>query len=118
VVRDAGCMELKIQSSEPITCEEGKNVGLIDAIVSPEELLEVSRLWALDIAEGRRPRINTLQISDKLGSLPEACDTLNTARQRVMKIASNMSQQRAWLDVIEEGIVSGCYSGILKVSFI
>ncbi|GMY17611.1 Crotonase superfamily [Fagus crenata] len=85
-------------SYEPITCQEGKNVGLIDAIVSPEELLEVSRLWALDIAEGRRPRINTLHISDKLGSLPEACDTLNTARQRVMKIASNMPQQRAaWM---------------------
>lgn len=80
-------------------------------------MLEVSRLWALDIAEGRRPRINTLQRTEKLGSITDARDTLNTSRQRVMKIASNLPQQRACLDVIEEGIVSGGYSGVFKVKF-
>ncbi|KAK9983878.1 hypothetical protein SO802_033403 [Lithocarpus litseifolius] len=34
-----------------------------------------------------------------------------------MKIASNLPQQRACLDVIEEGIISGGYSGVLKAVY-
>lgn len=80
-------------------------------------MLEASRLWALDIAEGRRPRINTLQRTDKLCYITDARGTLNTPRQRVMKIASNLPRQRAYLDGIEEGIVSGDYSGVFEVKF-
>ncbi|KAF8400813.1 hypothetical protein HHK36_014115 [Tetracentron sinense] len=100
--------------SKPIISEEGKKLGLIDAIVSSEELLKVSRLWALDIAQRRRPWMASLHRTDKLGSLSEAREILKVARQQAKQTAPNMPQHQACLDVIEEGVVFGGYSGVLK----
>lgn len=97
--------------------EEGKKLGLIDAIVASEELLKVSRLWALDIAARRKPWIRTLHRTDKIGSLAEATEVLKTARQQAKKTAPNMPQHHVCLDVMEEGVIHGGYSGVLKVSF-
>ncbi|KAF8388966.1 hypothetical protein HHK36_025650 [Tetracentron sinense] len=101
-------------SSKSILSEDGKKLGLIDAVVSSEELLKVSRLWALDIAERRRPWITSLRRTDKLGSLSEVRGILKVARQQARQTAPNMPQHQACLDVIEEGVVSGGYSGVLK----
>ncbi|GMN50553.1 hypothetical protein TIFTF001_019697 [Ficus carica] len=101
-------------SSKPILSEEGKKLGLIDSIVSSEELLKVSRLWALGIAERRKPWVRSLHRTDKIGSLSEARDTLKVARQKAKKTAPNLPQHQVCLDVIEEGIVHGGYSGVLK----
>ena len=98
--------------------EEGKKLGLIDAIVSPEELLKVSRLWVLEIGERRKPWIRSLHRTDKIGSLSEAREVLKTARQHVKKTAPHLPQQQACIDVIEHGIVHGGYSGVLRVFFI
>ncbi|XP_010254066.1 PREDICTED: peroxisomal fatty acid beta-oxidation multifunctional protein AIM1 [Nelumbo nucifera] len=100
--------------SKPIMSEEGKKLGLVDAIVSPKDLLKVSRLWALDIAERRRPWMNSLHRTDKLCSLSEAREILKSARKRARQTAPNMPQHQACLDVIEEGVVFGGYSGVLK----
>ncbi|PIA64926.1 hypothetical protein AQUCO_00100410v1 [Aquilegia coerulea] len=100
--------------SKPIMSEEGKKLGLIDAVVSSEELLKVARSWALDIAERRKPWISSLQRTDKLGSLSEAREILKVARQQSRKTAPNMPQHQVCLDVIEEGVVFGGYSGVLK----
>jgi enoyl-CoA hydratase/3-hydroxyacyl-CoA dehydrogenase len=102
-----------LQTSKPISSEEGKKLGLIDAIVSPEELLKVSRLWALEIAERRKPWVRSLHITEKLGS--DAREVLATARQHVKKTASHLPQQQACIDVIEHGIIHGGYSGVLRV---
>ncbi|KVG81805.1 3-hydroxyacyl-CoA dehydrogenase, conserved site-containing protein [Cynara cardunculus var. scolymus] len=63
-----GLPELSLGTSKPILSEEGKKLGLIDAIVPPQELLKVSRQWALDIAEARKPwevkAFNELVVSD------------------------------------------------------
>ena len=104
-----------MQLSKTITSEEGKKLGLIDAIVSPDELLKVARKWALDIADRRKPWIRTLHRTDKIGSLAEARVVLTSAREQAKKIAPNMPQHLACIDVIEEGIVRGGYRGILKV---
>ncbi|XP_021741486.1 peroxisomal fatty acid beta-oxidation multifunctional protein AIM1-like [Chenopodium quinoa] len=101
-------------SSKPITSEEGMKLGLIDAVVPPQELLKVSRLWALDIAEGRKPFVRALHMSEKLGSISEAHEFLMAARQKAKQTARNMPQHQACLDVIEEGIVHGGYAGVLK----
>lgn len=105
-----------LQFSKSITSEEGKKLGLVDALVPKEELLKVSRQWALDIAEGRKPWIRSLHRIDKLGSLPEVHDIIKLARQQVKQVAKNMPQHQACLDVIEEGIIHGGYHGILKVT--
>lgn len=104
------CLNIE-QSSKTITSEEGKELGLIDAIVSSEELLTVARCWALDIVEGRQPNCNSLQQTDKLGPKDESLEILKSARQRY-----TVPHYRACLDVIEEGIVSGGYYGLLKVN--
>ncbi|CAL1414389.1 unnamed protein product [Linum trigynum] len=100
--------------SNLIFSEEGKELGLIDAIVSSQELLKVSREWALDIAGRRRPWVRSLHKSDKMGSLSEATQVLKAARLQAMKTAPNLPQHLGCLDAIEDGIVHGGYSGVLK----
>lgn len=90
-------------------------LGLVDALVPPQDLLKVSRQWALDIAEARKPWVRSLHRTDKIGSLSEAREIIKNARQLVKRTAPNMPQHQACLDVIEEGIVHGGYAGVLKV---
>ncbi|KAG2249518.1 hypothetical protein Bca52824_089146 [Brassica carinata] len=92
----------------------GQKFGLVDALVPSGELLSTSRKWALDIALGRKPFLRSLHRTDKIGSLSEARAILKDTRQLAKKIAPNMPQHHACIDVIEEGIVHGGYSGVLK----
>ncbi|XVF49170.1 hypothetical protein PTKIN_Ptkin03bG0247000 [Pterospermum kingtungense] len=101
-------------SSEPITSEEGKLLGLIDDIASSEELLRSSRLWALGIAERRKPWVRSLHRTDKIGSLPEALGLIRAAREQAKRTSPNMPQHFACLDAVEEGILHGGYKGLLK----
>lgn len=78
-------------------------------------MLKVSRQWALDITERRKPWIRSLHRIDKIGSLSEACDVIRKAKQQAKQTARNMPQHQACLDVIEEGIIRGGYYGLLKV---
>lgn len=105
-----------LQFSKSITSEEGKKLGLVDAVVPSEEMLKVSRQWALDIVERRKPWIRSLHRIDKLDSLPEVVDTIKTARQQAKQTFKNLPQHQACLDVIEEGIIHGGYHGLLKVN--
>ncbi|XP_009129069.1 peroxisomal fatty acid beta-oxidation multifunctional protein AIM1 [Brassica rapa] len=100
--------------SKSISSEEGQKFGLVDALVPSGELLSTSRKWALDIAEGRKPFLRSLHRTDKIGSLSEARAILKDTRQLAKKIAPNMPQHHACIDVIEEGIIHGGYSGVLK----
>ncbi|CAI0390042.1 unnamed protein product [Linum tenue] len=99
--------------SKPILSEEGKKLGLIDALVSSQDLLKVSREWALDIADRRKPWVRSLHKTDKIGSLYEAREVLKAARLQAKKTAPNMPQHLGCLDVIEDGIIHGGYSGVL-----
>nr|XP_043627838.1 peroxisomal fatty acid beta-oxidation multifunctional protein AIM1-like [Erigeron canadensis] len=103
-----------MMTSKPIRSEEGKKLGLVDAIVPSQDLLVVSRQWALDIAEKRKPWIRSLHCIDKIGSLSEAHEILRIAGQQIKRTVVNMPQHQACLDVIEEGIVHGGYPGMLK----
>ncbi|KAJ9551297.1 hypothetical protein OSB04_015342 [Centaurea solstitialis] len=103
-----------ILTSKPILSEEGNMLGLIDAIVPPEELLKVSREWALDIATECKPWVRSLDNADKIGSLSESKEIIKFARLQAKRIAPNMTHPQACLDVIEEGIVQGGNPGILK----
>ncbi|KAI0496783.1 hypothetical protein KFK09_023107 [Dendrobium nobile] len=100
--------------SKSIRAKEGTEYGLVDATTSPENLLIVSRRWALDIAERSKPWISSLKRTDKLTSLSEARKILHVSGQHAKKIAPNMLQNQVCLDAIEEGIVFGGYAGLLK----
>ncbi|CAA7397364.1 unnamed protein product [Spirodela intermedia] len=100
--------------SKSISATDGNQLGLIDAVVTPKELLPVSRQWALDIAMHRKPWISSLRRTDKIGPLSEARQIIKAARQQAKKTAPNMPQHQVCLDAIEEGVLSGGYAGVLK----
>ncbi|KMZ63897.1 Peroxisomal fatty acid beta-oxidation multifunctional protein [Zostera marina] len=100
--------------SKFVSGTEGKNLGLIDELVSSSELLRVSRLWALDIADKRKPWVSSLRRTDRIGSLSEARMIIKEARQLSKRIAPNMPQHNACLDVIEEGVLFGGYAGSIR----
>eukprot|EP00271_Cylindrocystis_brebissonii_P012925 TRINITY_DN32437_c0_g1_i1.p1 TRINITY_DN32437_c0_g1~~TRINITY_DN32437_c0_g1_i1.p1 ORF type:complete len:724 (-),score=169.85 TRINITY_DN32437_c0_g1_i1:675-2846(-) len=101
-------------TSKPIAAEEGAELGLIDEIVPASELLSAAKAWALDIAERRRPWLQSLYRTDKLEPLAEARAVLNFVREQAIAKAPHMKHPIACLDAVEAGIVQGGYKGNLK----
>ncbi|KAF3456245.1 hypothetical protein FNV43_RR00895 [Rhamnella rubrinervis] len=101
-------------TSKPVKGEEAFALGLVDAIVSPSELVSTARRWALDILECRRPRVASLYKTDKLEPLGEAKEILKFARAQARKQAPNLKHPLVCIDVIEEGIISGPRTGLWK----
>lgn len=104
-----------IKTSKPIKGEEACSLGLVDALVSPDELVNNARRWALDILERRRPWVGSLYKNDKIEPLGEAREIFNFARAQAQKRAPNLVHPLVCIDVIEEGIVSGPRAGLRKV---
>lgn len=100
--------------SKPIASEEGKQLGLVDEIVAPKDLLTAARQWALDIVSGKKPRLSSLQRTDKLESLGEAREIIKFARAQVKRTAPNLTHPLLCLDAVEEGVVRGGYAGAQK----
>ncbi|EHA8590170.1 hypothetical protein COCNU_scaffold015884G000010 [Cocos nucifera] len=100
--------------SKSINGGEAYALGLVDAIVSPDELVKTARSWALDIVESRRPWIKSLYRTDKLEPLEMAREILNFARDQAQKQAAKLQHPLICIDVIEEGIVSGPLAGLWK----
>ncbi|CAN4091669.1 unnamed protein product [Withania somnifera] len=102
-------------TATPVKGEEALDLGLVDAIVSPHQLLDTARKWVLDIWEHKRPRIiASLHRTDKMESLSEAREILKFARAQALRIAPNLYHPLAYVDVVEEGIVSGPRAGLIK----
>lgn len=106
-----------MQTAKLVKGEEALDLGLVDAIVSSHQLLDTARKWALDIWERKRPWIPTLHRNDKIESIGEAKEMLKFARAQAIKQAPNIYHPLAYIDVIEEGVVSGPRAGLIKVQF-
>ncbi|KAG5540897.1 hypothetical protein RHGRI_020963 [Rhododendron griersonianum] len=100
--------------SKPVKGEEALSLGLVDAIVSPDELVSTARRWALDILERRRPWVASLYKTDKIEPLGEAKEIFKFARAQARKQAPNLKHPIVCIDVIEAGIVSGPRAGLWK----
>ncbi|KAL3690855.1 hypothetical protein R1sor_004506 [Riccia sorocarpa] len=100
--------------SKPISAQEGNDLGLVDVLVPPSELLAAARKMALDIAEHRRPWMYSLRRTDKIEGLAEAREIIKFARAQAKKTAPNLRHPQQCLDSIEEGVVAGGYAGTLK----
>lgn len=94
--------------------DEAHTLGLVDAIASPDELINTARSWALNIAEHTKPRVASLYITDKLWPLSEAKEILMLARKQAQEQCPNVAHPMVCIDVIEEGIVSGPRAGLWK----
>lgn len=106
------------QLSKHTTAEEAYQLGLVDAIVAPEELLSTARRWALDVCESKRPWVRALSKTDKIESLEECREILKFARDQVRKRYPNLKHPLICIDVIEEGVIKGPRAGLLKVLLI
>lgn len=93
-------------------------MGLIDAVVSPTELLNTARRWAIDIVERRKPWVSSVLKNDKLPPLGEAREILKFAREQTRRQAPNMKHPLMCLDAVEVGIVSGPRAGLEKVFYL
>lgn len=101
-------------TSKPVKGEEACGLGLVDAVVSPHELVAAARRWALDILEHRKPWIASLYKTDKLEPLGEAREIFKFARAQTKKQAPNLTHPLVCIDVVEEGVVSGPIAGLWK----
>ncbi|CAK7333384.1 unnamed protein product [Dovyalis caffra] len=101
-------------TSKPVKGDEAHSLGLVDAVVSPNELVSTARQWALDILECRRPWIASLYKTEKLDSLGEAREIFKFARAQARKQAPNLTHPIVCIDVVEHGIVSGPHAGLYK----
>lgn len=101
-------------TSKAVEGTEACSMGLVDAVVSPNELLPTARKWALDISQCRRPWIASLYRTDRLGSLKDTRQILKFARSQVKKQALNVKHPLICIDVVEEGIISGPQAGLWK----
>ncbi|KAL6631071.1 hypothetical protein ACP70R_028411 [Stipagrostis hirtigluma subsp. patula] len=100
--------------SKAIKGREAHELGLVDAIASPHELVSAACSWALEIAEQKRPWFKSLYRTDKLPAIGEVKEILKTARVRAQMQAANVQHPIVCIDVIEEGIVSSPRAGLMK----
>ncbi|KAH0736345.1 hypothetical protein KY285_012052 [Solanum tuberosum] len=101
-------------TSKPVKGEEAVNLGLVDAVVPSNQLLDTARKWALDILECRKPWVSSLHKTDKIEPLGEAREILKFARVQTRRQAPNLQHPLVVIDVVEEGIVSGPRAGLWK----
>ncbi|KAI3422998.1 Na_H_Exchanger domain-containing protein [Psidium guajava] len=109
------CKSLEMMlTSKPVKGEEACGLGLVNAVVSPNELVATARRWALDILEHRKPWIASLYKTDKLEPLGEAREIFKFARAQTKKQAPNLTHPLVCIDVVEEVVVSGPIAGLWK----
>lgn len=101
-------------TSAPVKAEKAKGLGLVDAVVPPDQLLAAAKKLALDIAAGRAPRLRTLQRGDKLEPYGEAVAMLEFARAQASKRAPGLRHPQLCLDAIQYGIEHGGLAGLQK----
>eukprot|EP01027_Heterolobosea_sp_BB2_P018891 GEZU01026545.1.p1 GENE.GEZU01026545.1~~GEZU01026545.1.p1 ORF type:complete len:1032 (+),score=419.91 GEZU01026545.1:603-3698(+) len=97
--------------SENVKGSNAEKIGLVDAVVSRNELIDAASRIALDIAEQRRERRRTLYLNDKI-SVDEARFVIAQARKMAQKQNPHVPHPAACLDAILAGIEKGGEAGL------
>ncbi|KAF0927601.1 hypothetical protein E2562_034570 [Oryza meyeriana var. granulata] len=100
--------------SKPLKRVEAHRFGLVDAVVSADELIRTAYSWVLEIVEDKRPWFRSLHRTDRLPALEETKKILNFARVQAQKQSASLQHPLVCIDVIEEGIISGPRAGLMK----
>uniref|UniRef100_A0A0E0L1J6 enoyl-CoA hydratase n=1 Tax=Oryza punctata TaxID=4537 RepID=A0A0E0L1J6_ORYPU len=100
--------------SKPLKGVEAHKFGLVDAVVSADELISTACSWALEIVEDKCPWFRSLHRTDRLPALEETKKILNFARLQAQKQSASLQHPLVCIDVIEEGIISGPRAGLMK----
>lgn len=101
-------------TSKPLRDKAALKAGLVDRVVPREQLMAAARRLALDIAEGRAPRLQTLYRSDRLEPLSAALAVISFARQQAAKQAPHLRHPQLCLDAVQTGVEHGGRAGLVK----
>lgn len=77
-------------------------------------LLAAAKSLALDMAEGRAPRRQSLQRTDKLGDDQESSAMCGMARSQAAKTQPNLVHPRLCVDAVLHGLRHGSAAGLAK----
>lgn len=78
-------------TSSPVKAEVALGAGLLDAVVSPPQLLSKAKSMALDIANLKAPRRITINDNSKIEGLGDAAPILAFAREEAVKRAGMLA---------------------------
>jgi len=101
-------------TSAPIKDGAARKLGLVDDVVPQAQLLEAARRMALDIAEGRKPRMLSLYRTDKLETFGEAATVFEMAKSETAKRARGLAHPLLCIEAIEYGVAHGGEAGLKK----
>lgn len=94
--------------------KDALQLGLVDQMVKPDELMMAAGKLALMIAAGKVPRRVTSKLNDKIGSYEMAKAVIETGRAGALKKNRNLPQPFAYLDAVEAGVRDGFEAGLDK----
>jgi len=101
--------------SQPLQADEALKSGLLDAVVpTAEDVLPAAKALALELAAGKKPRVQSLKRSDRLPNMMVLNFMLTTAREGAEAAAKHMSHPLACIDAVEVGVTRGGEAGIKK----
>lgn len=106
-------MEMMLTST-PIKAEAAAELGLVDALVPKDQLLQAAKQLALDIAGGKKPRNFSLTRTDRLEPMGEALAMIEFARAEAAKRARHLAHPQLCLDAIQRGVEAGGHEGLNK----
>lgn len=102
-------------TSKPLSASEAKQNGLVDEIATREELSATGHRLALELADGLRPRMYTLERTDRLEPLSEALQVFDFAHMQTSKQAPALQHPHFCIDVVRYGIEHGGQEGLSQV---
>lgn len=94
-----------LTSGRRVSAEEALRLGLVDAVVAPEELLDRAVDRALELAAGTR-QVSRSPSPEALAELAERRQSLASSRSGLSRAASRI------LDVLEVGVTEGLEAGL------
>jgi len=101
-------------TSKPLSAKDALRNGLVDEIVKKENLLSAARSIAVEIADGLRPRLFTLERTDRLEPYSEALQVFDFAHAQTTKQAPALEHPHFCIDVVRHGVERGGHKGLLK----
>lgn len=93
----------------PISADEALKLKLVSKVVEPNQLLSTACQLALDIAEHKLPRTNSLQLTTRLESPKELEQIFEYVGKQ---LDDRQPQQRAAYDAVKVGIEYGGVYGL------
>ncbi|KAG7669001.1 hypothetical protein Ndes2526B_g00718 [Nannochloris sp. 'desiccata'] len=101
-------------TSAPVKVPKAKELGLIDVVATPGQLMATAKSLALDIASGKMARNKTLFRSDRIEPYGTAIATLEFAREQAAKRAPGLQHPQLCLEAIQYGVEHGGLAGLKK----